>query len=117
MICVCIYKNFFIDRVPACVLLSHIVCILLYDLDSPTGMRKWSPVLQAIGLHLIILGVLQSITAFFTATIVCPVLAASILLCKYTVLVLCMYKDELSVVVFFIKSVTDDAYHMNIDNL
>ncbi|XP_071521204.1 uncharacterized protein [Panulirus ornatus] len=66
--------------VPACVLLTHIVCILLYDLDSPTGMRKWSPVLQAIGLHLIVLGVLQSITAFLTATIACPVLAASILL-------------------------------------
>ncbi|KAG7173436.1 hypothetical protein Hamer_G023461, partial [Homarus americanus] len=65
--------------VPACVLLSHIVCVFLYDLDSPTGMRKWSPILQAIGLHLIVLGVLQAIFSFLTATLMCPILAAVVL--------------------------------------
>ncbi|XP_037773609.1 uncharacterized protein LOC119569602 [Penaeus monodon] len=68
--------------VPACVLLTHIVCIIIYDLDSPTGMRKWSPVIQAVGLHVIILGILQPVLAFFTATVVCPVFAAIVLLCK-----------------------------------
>ncbi|XP_037776345.1 uncharacterized protein LOC119573262 isoform X2 [Penaeus monodon] len=66
--------------VPACVLLTHIVCIIIYDLDSPTGMRKWSPVIQAVGLHVIILGILQPVLAFFTATVVCPVFAAIVLL-------------------------------------
>nr|XP_045593779.1 uncharacterized protein LOC123755315 isoform X1 [Procambarus clarkii] len=66
--------------VPACVLLTHVACIFIYDLDSPTGMRKWSPILQAIGLYLVVLGVLQAIFSFLTATLVCPILAAAVLL-------------------------------------
>ncbi|XP_064104875.1 uncharacterized protein LOC135214466 isoform X2 [Macrobrachium nipponense] len=66
--------------VPALVFLIHISCILLYDVDSPTGKRKWSPILQAIALHLIALGIIQPVLAFITATLICPVVATIVLL-------------------------------------
>lgn len=69
-------------RVPVCVLLTHISCIFVYDLDSPTGTHRWSPFLQALGLHLLVFGLLQAVLALLAASIVCPTLAAIVLVCK-----------------------------------
>ncbi|KAK8396821.1 hypothetical protein O3P69_005057 [Scylla paramamosain] len=66
--------------VPMCVLLTHVACVFIYDLDSPTGLRKWSPIMQALALHLLVLGVLQAVFAFFTVIFICPVLSAVVLL-------------------------------------
>ena len=76
-------QPFSLFRVPVCVLLTHIACIFMYDLDSPTGLRKWSPILQALALHLLVLGVLQAVFAFFTILFICPMLSAVVLLCEY----------------------------------
>ena len=81
-------------RVPALVFLIHVVCIFVYDIDSPTGKRKWSPVLQAIVLYLVALGIIQPLFAFITATVICPVFAAIVLLCKCFALLLCCHVME-----------------------
>ncbi|KAK4293817.1 hypothetical protein Pmani_033507 [Petrolisthes manimaculis] len=65
--------------VPVCVLVTHIACVLVYDLDSPTGTRRWTPFLQALGLHLLVLGLIQAVLAFIAVTLVCPALAALVL--------------------------------------
>ncbi|KAK7072695.1 hypothetical protein SK128_010140, partial [Halocaridina rubra] len=66
--------------VPALVFLVHIICIFVYDVDSPTGRRKWSPILQATALHVVGLGALQPILALITAAVICPFFAAVVLL-------------------------------------
>ncbi|XP_076032256.1 uncharacterized protein LOC143020023 isoform X3 [Oratosquilla oratoria] len=61
--------------VPALVIVVHLICILVYDIDAPTSNRRVTPILQALVWYILVLGIIQPILALGTATVVCPVLA------------------------------------------
>ena len=64
----------------------HLFKILIYDLDSPEltefslQCRYFSPIVMAIVWKIFILGIIQPIIAFLLGAIVCPILAAFVLL-------------------------------------
>lgn len=57
--------------------------MLIYDLDSPNEDRnKYCIFLEAIGYNIIIQGIFQPIFAVIVAALICPLVAASVLLGK-----------------------------------
>ena len=79
--------------VPVVVLGVQLASVLVYDMDCPVhgGAQlpppvaqlpsqlphaRWFPVVQAVGLHVCLLGLLQPLVALLTAALVCPFAAA-----------------------------------------
>ncbi|CAG0891043.1 unnamed protein product [Darwinula stevensoni] len=67
----------------------HLFKILIYDLDSPEltefsiQCQYFSPIILAVVWKIVILGIIQPIIAFLLGAIVCPILAAFVLLAGF----------------------------------
>ena len=69
--------------IPCVTTILHLYMMLIYDLDSPNEDRnKYCIFLEAIGYNIIIQGFIQPIFAVIVAAIICPLVAASVLLGK-----------------------------------
>uniref|UniRef100_T1J1W8 Uncharacterized protein n=1 Tax=Strigamia maritima TaxID=126957 RepID=T1J1W8_STRMM len=67
--------------VPVVTFLFHLICVLVYDFDSPdTSRNPWFYVLEAVVWRFVILGFLQPIVALAIAFLVCPVITLIILM-------------------------------------
>uniref|UniRef100_A0A8W8HZT2 Uncharacterized protein n=1 Tax=Magallana gigas TaxID=29159 RepID=A0A8W8HZT2_MAGGI len=68
--------------VPIATLLFHLVGVLIFDFDSPADNNKFSIVFEATIYRMLIMGLLQPIAALISGSLLCPMAALGVSVCK-----------------------------------